>query len=96
VSAALTLLLYFIIGVATDVVYAGYYLAISRQRVLASGVYSFLISAIVLGVLYSVFQSPGYDAIGRLLAYALGGSVGSAAVVWQDKHHTTTRRQKIK
>jgi len=45
------LILYFIIGVSTDIIYAGYIQSVARKRILMSGIFSFLMTAIVMGVI---------------------------------------------
>ena len=77
-----TIILYFIIGVAYDVLITLYYLAITDRRPAMAGVWSFVITTVQFFVLYELILSK--DFLPQLIAYALGCGIGTFLTV---KYH---------
>lgn len=79
---------YLIAGVAIDVLYTIWYAGVNEHDIRDAMLGSFAVTVASYTILYHLLLSP--SAMGLILAYAVGGSIGTGLTVWYKK------RKKIK
>ncbi len=77
------LILYFLAGLATDLVVTVWYIAIYEKKPMLAAVFSFILTMLTYGVFYTMIVGP--DFLLNLIFYGLGGSVGTAVTILYKK-----------
>ena len=74
---------YLIAGVIIDVLYTIWYAGVNEHDIRSAMLGSFFVTVTSYTILYYLLLSP--EAIGLILAYAVGGSIGTGLTVWYKK-----------
>jgi len=80
IEVIITILLYFIIGVAQSIIGTLWIMSLESRKVFLSGFISLLLTLMSFGVLAYMILSP--DFLPRLIVYALGTGTGTSLTVY--------------
>jgi len=76
-------LVYLIAGIIIDVLYTIWYAGVNEHDIRSAMLGSFAVTVTSYTILYYLLLSP--EAIGLILAYAIGGAIGTGLTIWYKK-----------
>jgi hypothetical protein len=84
------LFLYVIAGILIDICYTIWYAGVAKENVISSASGSFLVTMVSWTILRFLILDPSFWF--QLIAYAIGGAIGTAGTVWYKKKRSTLNK----